>query len=91
MEKNLKIALILFVCGILVWVSFIVFAPKLMEKKATKQHLTPLEQEAEVTRQIIYHYEKIDSLIIVRDSINTTFGRLPIGGLQKAIDSVYNR
>lgn len=49
------------------------------------------ETEKNLNRKIIQHYEKIDSLINVRDSVNYEHSTKTVKQLQQHVDSLFNR
>jgi hypothetical protein len=65
---------------------------KAAEKESIRQTISVLEgMEKNLNRQIIKKYEEIDSLIIVRDSINHEHSTKTVIRLQQAVDSIFNR
>lgn len=67
----------------------------LAEKKAQQNQvnkvLTVGQQQAAINTQILKHYENIDSLSAVLDSLNVLHSTKSVGQLQTTVDSIYNR
>jgi hypothetical protein len=62
------------------------------EKESIQQTILILEDlEKNLNREIINHYEKIDSLIVLRDSVNYDHSTKTVIQLQQSIDSIFNR
>lgn len=62
-------------------------------KDAEKVSTIPVLESVEKTinKEIVQHYEKIDSLIVVRDSVVTEHSTKTVIQLQQSIDSIFNR
>lgn len=61
------------------------------EAESTQNTLKVLEDmERNLNKEIVQHYEKIDSLIYVRDSVISEHSTKTVTELQRAIDSVFN-
>lgn len=94
-NKNLKYALICLACGMLLWGAGMRYFYGLAEKKAQQNQvnkvLTVGQQQAAINTQILKHYENIDSLSAVLDSLNVLHSTKSVGQLQTTVDSIYNR
>lgn len=94
-NKNLKYFLISLACGILLWVAGMRYFYGKAEKKAQQNQvnkvLTIGQQQAAINTQIIKHYENIDSLSAVLDSLNVLHSTKSVSELQADVDSIYNR
>lgn len=94
-NKGLRNALIYLACGMLLWGAGMFYFYGKAENKAQQNRVsksaTIQQQQADIDLQIFTHYEKIDSLNHVRDSINIVQRSKPVKQLQADIDSIFNR
>jgi uncharacterized membrane protein affecting hemolysin expression len=94
-NKSLRNALICLACGMLLWGAgmryFYGVAEKKTQQNQVEEVLTIGQQQAAINTQILKHYENIDSLNAVLDSLNILHSTKSVNELQTAVDSIYNR